>query len=131
MDGHALAISRRKLPLRWGLPGGKVDPGETPEQAIVREVSEEVGVTIDPSKLVEIYRAVCPGEVSYDVITYFYDDAGPLLEECTAETGLQLAYFDIEVLCRDEESPFASYNRAVLQAFAKRLVDQMKAANTL
>lgn len=30
--------------LKWEIPGGKVDFGETPEQAIVREIEEETGV---------------------------------------------------------------------------------------
>ena len=30
----------------WDLPKGKLDPGETPEQAAVREVAEEVGIDL-------------------------------------------------------------------------------------
>ncbi|MFC7305072.1 (deoxy)nucleoside triphosphate pyrophosphohydrolase [Streptomyces monticola] len=46
-DGRLLA-ARRSAPAalagRWELPGGKVEPGERPEQALVRELREELGV---------------------------------------------------------------------------------------
>ncbi len=41
-----LAISRRDDPNAWGLPGGKVDPGETLEIAVVRETFEETGLVL-------------------------------------------------------------------------------------
>ena len=40
-----LAVSRKNNPNDWGLPGGKVDPDETSQQAIRREVMEETGIT--------------------------------------------------------------------------------------
>ncbi|QIG44254.1 (deoxy)nucleoside triphosphate pyrophosphohydrolase [Nocardioides anomalus] len=47
--GRVLA-ARRTAPAsaagRWEFPGGKVDPGETLEQALVREIGEELGVTV-------------------------------------------------------------------------------------
>jgi len=47
--GRVLA-ARRTRPAEarggWELPGGKVEPGETPEQAAVREVREELGCTV-------------------------------------------------------------------------------------
>jgi len=49
-DGRLLA-ARRTAPAdsagRWELPGGKVEPGETPEAALVREIAEELGVTVE------------------------------------------------------------------------------------
>ncbi|MFJ2257871.1 (deoxy)nucleoside triphosphate pyrophosphohydrolase [Streptomyces sp. NPDC087844] len=46
-DGRLLA-ARRSAPVelagRWELPGGKVEPGESPERALVRELREELGV---------------------------------------------------------------------------------------
>lgn len=51
-DGRVLA-ARRTFPAeaagRWEFPGGKVEPGETPEAALVREIAEELGcrITVD------------------------------------------------------------------------------------
>ncbi len=45
--GTVLAARRTSPPAaagRWELPGGKVEPGETPEAAVARELREELGV---------------------------------------------------------------------------------------
>ncbi|WP_046733996.1 (deoxy)nucleoside triphosphate pyrophosphohydrolase [Streptomyces humi] len=48
LDAGRLLAARRSAPPdlagRWELPGGKVEPGETPEHALVRELREELGV---------------------------------------------------------------------------------------
>lgn len=42
-DGKVL-LARRARPRLWSLPGGRIEPGETAEQAALRELREEVGV---------------------------------------------------------------------------------------
>jgi 8-oxo-dGTP diphosphatase len=39
---------------KWMLPGGGVDHGETPEQAVVREVEEETGYRVTVDRLLEV-----------------------------------------------------------------------------
>lgn len=51
-NGMVLAVSRKDNHSDLGLPGGKVDSGETPEQALVREFMEEVGVRVKEFKKV-------------------------------------------------------------------------------
>ena len=47
-DGYLLLVKRRRPPEAgfWNLPGGKVDFGERVEDAIVREIGEEIGVRV-------------------------------------------------------------------------------------
>src|SRR5580700_4381954 len=40
---HRRSPGRRLLPGTWDVPGGHVEPGETPEQALAREIEEETG----------------------------------------------------------------------------------------
>lgn len=52
LDGGRLLAARRSAPPelagRWELPGGKVERGEAPEAALVRELREELGVAAEP-----------------------------------------------------------------------------------
>ena len=72
-----VAIVQMKPKLRWQLPKGIVDPGESPQVTAVREVREEAGVETDLLKLIETieywYRSVKYGKpVRYHKFVHFY-----------------------------------------------------------
>lgn len=55
-DAPALLLTRRALTLRdhagqWALPGGRIDAGESPEQAALRELHEETGLRLPPAAI--------------------------------------------------------------------------------
>lgn len=61
-DGTVLAARRgpsMRLPGLWEFPGGKIEPGETSDLALIREIEEELGVTIRP------LRPLAPVEYQY------------------------------------------------------------------
>jgi len=57
-DGKVLIAQREKgshMELKWEFPGGKLEAGENPEQCIVREIREELDMSIE---VIDIYKVV-------------------------------------------------------------------------
>jgi len=59
-DDCVLLVKRAAEPMagRWSLPGGRLELGETVEQAVVREALEETGLTVEPRKLLGVYDLI-------------------------------------------------------------------------
>jgi len=94
-----LIVTAKKNPDHWVLPKGHIEPGETPEQTAVREVSEETGVSG------RIVQAVGTSQFQTDsesirVLFYlmeYLNDTGKKESRkqcwCTYEEGLNLLTF--------------------------------------
>lgn len=57
-EGRVLIAQRppdKLLPLKWEFPGGKVEPGEDPPAAIVREIREELGCTVTVTRALPLF----------------------------------------------------------------------------
>ena len=52
-----ILLCRRSDNLLWGLPGGHVEPGETVAEACQREVEEETGLQVLPSRIIGVYSS--------------------------------------------------------------------------
>ena len=76
--GRLLLIRRGQEPGRglWSLPGGRVEPGETDHEAVIREVAEETGLRVRPGRLVGRVSRAAPAGGVYDIADYACEVAG-------------------------------------------------------
>ena len=59
VDGAGRVLIQQRPPGKpmaglWEFPGGKVEPGELPEQALCRELEEELGIAVDAAALAPV-----------------------------------------------------------------------------
>ena len=113
-----LAVTRRGSCFQWGLPGGKVDEGESERSAVVRETKEEVGIDLNGRMLTPIYSSM-DGDDFY-VTTYLYTSVEhPSVG--AVEDGLIAEWKSSSVLSDPTTSPFSDYNRSVFKAMSQRV----------
>ncbi len=84
-NGRVLIARRRPgrhMAGKWEFPGGKIEPGETPEESLARELSEELDVRARVGSF--LCRAFFNGDgVSLELLVYRVDgfDGEPVLRE--------------------------------------------------
>lgn len=100
-NGSIVLIKRGNEPSKgkWTIPGGLVELAETPEQAVVREAKEEVGIEAENPILMDVVSNVDydeQGKVKYHyiIIDYFVHVKGGCLQAASDAEELKLVDFD-------------------------------------
>ena len=74
-EGKILGVARRDDHEKFGLPGGKVDPGESHMQAAIRELREETNIQVKPLDVYPVFTSICHGDDGNNFMctTYFVE----------------------------------------------------------
>lgn len=106
-DGYVLAVSRRDEPDNLGLPGGKVEEHETPEEALGRETNEETSVLVQDA--VFCYERV---DATNGELAWVYRVTDWTGEPKQREPGIIVVWVPLSRLLEPNCS-FAEYNRGL------------------
>jgi 8-oxo-dGTP pyrophosphatase MutT (NUDIX family) len=114
--GQLLSVQRRRRLEFIGLPGGKVDPGEEPVMAALREFEEETGYALALEQLRLVYCA--PDETNVMTATFVAHAGYDWPDHVIGPEGTDVTFVPAEHLTDPTRSEFSLYNRAMLEALA-------------
>lgn len=94
MDEKVLLV--RKINGMWDLPGGRLEPGEEPEQALIREIREETGIAVTPLRLINVFVRPKPSKPDVFVAAYLCNALGTLADVVLSHEHEEAGAFAIE-----------------------------------
>jgi 8-oxo-dGTP pyrophosphatase MutT (NUDIX family) len=68
IDGRVVLLRNERE--EWELPGGRMDPGETREQTLVREFREELSIDVEPVRFIDSYEFEVIPSAQVRIVTY-------------------------------------------------------------
>ena len=91
-QGRLLLVQRANPPAqgKWSLPGGRLEPGETSESGVVREVREETGLDVTVIREVGTIQRDAPSGDTYvirDFLCALSADATPVANDDASDAG--------------------------------------------
>ncbi len=101
-EGRILICRRtpqQSHPLKWEFPGGKIEAGETPHDALARELHEELGILDAAGEEIDRYQFAYPGKspillIFLRVTSYAGEPRNLIFHEIRWEPPERLASFD-------------------------------------
>lgn len=110
-----------QYPNMWALPGGYVETGETPEQCIVREINEELGVELETVVL------LVAAQRSYGFEYTFWARANFRVEDITLTEGQAIRWFSPDEV---KSTKLGYEDNAILEDFYKQKLYHITPAST-
>jgi len=117
--GRVLLVRRGTEPMKghWTLPGGLVEVGEPLETAVVREVREETGLTVEPVELIELLDRI---HRQGERVRYHYVIADYL---CRAAGGALQAASDADAVRWVERAEWNSHSALIIEPVTARVIE--------
>lgn len=104
------ADTKKTLPGQFEIPGGHVDPGEQPEQALERELFEELGVHVHVGRPVFAFTYESEDTFKVEIVylcTLAADSSEPVLDPTDHSDSLWIGEDEMSKMAKDDEEVIA------------------------
>lgn len=136
---YILLVRRGTEPYKnyWSLPGGHIDPFETVEQAVIREIKEEVGLDLAP-KFLFYFDEIIPEFDIHAVVNVFTGEARGTIKLMPGEildsrwvaldeaVQMKLAFFHRDIIEKYEKNYSTRSHKARTKTRREKEIDGVK-----